>query len=277
MKFKYEYFDEKKADDYFGVAYFVKDAPNAKGDRDKVETDYTKKPLFFFTAADGKSDLRLPSNMRYMFLPNRKHGSRDIIYACGKSGGGKSFLMDAFAVLYHRLFPANKILFFSKNDFKGDVSLTHDIYKPIPIEPFIEELEKTDYAEGHQFKNTLLVMDDIGVLRNDKRQEKVLWQFIDAALENMRKKNVSIYIISHVPTNYRQTALLVREVHHYVVYPKAQQVSSDRMLRNYLGLNARAVSRIVDEPLSRWVDVDCANKLITCDNRISTIDFCGQK
>ena len=104
------------------------------------------------------------------------------------------------------------------------------------MDTFVDALDGTDYAEGHQFKDSLLIMDDIGTMRKEPKKEKQLWLFIDTVLENMHKKNVSIYLITHVPTNYRQTAVLVRELHHYIVYPKAQQVSSDRLLKNYLGL-----------------------------------------
>jgi hypothetical protein len=273
MKFNFEYFTIEKSELYFGVAYFVlKTGPL----RDDVKNDTSKPPVFFYPDPTGKEDVKLPADMRFMFLPNRKPGERDVIYASGQAGAGKSYLMDAFSVIYHRLFPKHRILFFSKNDFHGDISLTHDIYRPINLDKFTEELEHTDFAEGHQFKNSLIVMDDIGAIRKEKNKEKSLWLFIDMVLENMRKKNVSIYIISHVPTNYKQTAVLIREVHHYIVYPMAQQVSSDRMLSKYLGLNSRAINRIVNEHDSRWVDIDCRRKLILTDNRISTIEFCSR-
>ena len=113
--------------------------------------------------------------------------------------------MNVSVEIYHKLLPENKIMFFSNNDYCGDECLNHDIYHPVKMDDFLEAIEHIDSAEGKQSANKLLIMDDIGTLRNAPKKEKVMWLFIDTVLENMRKKNVSIYIITHVPTNFRQT------------------------------------------------------------------------
>ena len=155
----------------------------------------------------------------------------------------------------------------------ADSSLTQELYQKVDMNKFIEAIDElgTEYATGDHFKNKLLVLDDIGALSVDPKKQKIFWNFIDMALENMRKKNTSIYLISHVSTNYKQTRTLIGEIHKYIVYPNCQQVQSDRLLSHYLGLTKKQVRKITSEEKSRWVVIDCRRRLCMSDHEIYTL------
>ena len=272
MKFILEYFDINNTDPkfnaklkYFAIAYEVDDTGK------KVKN---KQPIFLRKARndeDGCEHIQLVPNMRFSPIPST--GERDITQANAQSGAGKSYLMDEYCQYFKILHPNKKIHIFTTNDFKGDVSLTHQLYNPIPLKEFIENLYETDdWTKGDMFKDSLLVFDDFQGGNDDKDFEKKVYHFITMIVENMRKKNVFLYLITHRATNYRLTSSIIPELQRYIVYPQSQQVCSDRILNHYLGLKKIDVRRIVNEEDSRWVMVDCRRKCILTEHSVEVLN-----
>lgn len=272
MKFILEYFDiktmEPKYDDkfrYFAVAYDI------DGCGKKVQN---KQPAFLRKARndeDGHEYIKLQQGMRFAPMPNT--GERDITQANGQSGAGKSYLMDEYCQYFKILHPDKKIHIFTTNDFKADVSLTHELYNPIPLKEFIEKLYETDnWAQGEMFRNSLLVFDDFQGGNDNKEFEKKVYHFITMVVENMRKKNVFLYLITHRASNAKLTSSIIPELQRYIVYPNAQQVNSDRLLNHYLGLKKKDIRRIVNEEHSRWVQIDCRRKCLLTETSVENLN-----
>lgn len=280
MVFIVEEYNDIQKSNYLAIMYNVFKHIDNTG---KTVTELNRNIALMFIRkkhAGDKSDVvshetvKCNNNELLMILPKITRvdeQDRSCIYISGASGNGKSFLVNSISKLYHNFYPQNKLFFLTTNNFLEDRSLTHSIYKPIKMDIFIDTLEEKSEEWSHTpyFKNCLMIYDDIGALKNPK-QEKTLWKYIDMTLENHRKFSTSIIVISHISTNYRQTALITRESSWYCVFPQNLQVKSDRMLHHYLGLNKKQIDRICGSK-SRWVAIGCKEKVIITQDEIYSL------
>lgn len=257
-KFKHE---DEITIDMNNDPYFVRIAFNFDEDRNKV------------------NDLKVNDDHRIMFLPqmNRKgEEERDVLYISASSGSGKSYLVNQFAEVYNiEKENKNKIFFLTSNNHEKDKSLSQDIYNFINVDEFLDyysddENMKTFIKDGSEFDNSLIIFDDIGAI-NDKDKVKTLWHFINIILENKRKNCISICVISHVPTDYKKTSILIRETKKYIVFPKNLQVNSDRFLKTYLGLSKSQITFITDLQNTKWCAVDVGRKLLITQRQIKSL------
>ena len=202
----------------------------------------------------------------------KKSLCREVLYINGASGMGKSWLINSFAKIYHVYYPDNKIFFLTMNDFEADRSLDHKLYTKVDMNEFLEQMDTKgengetgleEFSKSHDIHNCFFIFDDIGVLNNDKKKERTCWNTINMIIENKRKAQISIAVISHISCNYKQTALITREAKNYIFSPSNLQSNSDRMLKHYLGLTQKQLSYIMNEmDNSRWVSVNSQSKTV---------------
>lgn len=277
-----EQYNEKHKYDYFAMKYLVK-VNYDKTNKKNVEQIFEFEPLFIRKSyeweKDGVDEIFCTDDgelqERFMILPTLLRNGvqeRDVLYISASAGSGKSYFLNKFCEIYHMYYPQNTMYFLTCNDFKQDISLNHDLYKPLEMNEFIETIDQNQEEiakNGKIFANSLMVFDDIGVVDHDKKKQKAVYQFVNTALENCRKRKLSLICVSHVPTNYRLTTVLVRETQWYVIFPSNQQCKSDRFLNSYLGLSKKQVNRITDvEDKSRWVAINTKSKIVVTEYKI---------
>jgi hypothetical protein len=73
-----------------------------------------------------------------------------------------------------------------------------------------------------------------------------------------------------VETDQGTYYVVVRECQRYIVYPQTLQVSSDRMLKSYLGLKQKQVD-VITESQAHWCCVECKKRVVIYPKRIVTI------
>ena len=275
----------QESKDYFCTVYKIK--YNDKYKREwEVKKDFseTNPPVFVRTAYDfdDKSkcfkSIELDDEYRILplpYIPLKSEQERSTIYISGASGKGKSYLINEISEMYHALFPNNKLYFFTKNDWKNDRSLNKDLYEFVNVGKFIEHYSNEDMLEKFlltsEFNNSFFIFDDIAALEKiSKEAAHTLQTVIDIILENKRKAQISIAILSHVPTNYKQTALLIREMKQYYLFPGNLQAKSDRILNTYLGLSKKEIGKIVEEDSTdtTWLCVDNERRIIFTQKKI---------
>lgn len=271
-----EKFNENHKFDYFAMQFLVKITYD-KYNKKKYDIVEEAKPFFIRKAnyddEDAVDEIRCEKEKYYeeqfMILPKllmEDEQERDVLYLSASAGSGKSYFVNMFSKIYHMYYPQNDIYFLTLNDFKADKSLDHKLYKQIDMNDFIDSIQHSQEQfakDGKLMANSLIIFDDIGALKDDKKREKTVWSFIDTILENKRKSKIGICCISHVPTNYKLTSVLVRETEWYIVFPSNQQVKSDRFLNTYLGLNKKQIHRITEEEdHSRWIAIATKKKTV---------------
>lgn len=278
--------EEKASKDYFAKIHKIKYKDKYKRENEVVK-DYSFKDTYVRLAYEFDNrekvvdKITLAEDYRFLplpYLPLTTEEDRSCVYISGASGLGKSYLVNEIVTEYKRFYPSNKIYYITKNNASNDRSLSpKDMYKFIDVNKFIdyysynENIEEFLLDTKKKFHNSMFIFDDVASMEKiDKVAGKVLNNIMDIILENKRKAKMSICIISHVPSNYKQTALLIREMHSYICFPKTLQVCSDRILNNYLGLSTKEIERIIhdDSKITNWLMIDNKRRLVLTQREI---------
>jgi hypothetical protein len=247
--------------------YFIRFAKGNEKGYAKLETDDLKRGGYF---------------EEFMFLPELEKHQTDKTFVVGQAGSGKSWLMNDYVKMYKMIHPKNKVLYFTMNDAEKDKSLEHENFKIVPMREFynqlkgISDMDEADAISafknlGETFKDSLLVFDDIGTLKNLKGAEKLFWNFIDQSLENMRKFGVSVYIISHTSRTGNTGTILKEELQRYIIYPQSLQVQNDRIMNSYFGFGKKIMNRILTTK-DRWVSIDTRRKIVITSSEIYSLN-----
>lgn len=202
----------------------------------KVEEDGFSRPFSQLTI-DGK----------FQQIPNPET-EREILYITGASGSGKSTYTANYIRCYKRMFSKNKIYCFSA--LKDDESL--DVVKPKRIT--IDDRLISDPLQCEDFKNSLVVFDDIDVI-SDKKQREAVYNILNQMLETGRHFKVTVIITNHLATAGNDTRRVLNECHSVTYFPfSGSNVGTKRLLENYLGLDKDTIKKIKMKK-SRWATV----------------------
>lgn len=261
-------------DDYVAIKYHIKFKDGYKRESE-TELD-TKKPSKFLRFVNAKDEnhndflthYELSETERFIIFPSfcrKTQKDRAMVYLSGSSGAGKTFVVNQYCELYKKIKKENQIYFLSKNNWRIDESLNHDIYNFVDVDKFIEyyteEENVKEFEQTLEYNNSLFVFDDIGSLSHNSK--KVMWRIINIILEYKRKNLISCVIISHENTMGHDTKKLIPEIKNYLIFPRNLQVKSNRLLTNYLGLSKQDIQEITDSyDTTLWVSIDTQRRLV---------------
>lgn len=276
-----EFYNDDNRKDYFAIRGLYNVWTDQKGSHEKLIDGVAS--TFIRLAKKDEEDSQLDLETydterddvieKFMFLPPMQPKNRHCLYCQGQSGKGKSYLLDDYVGLFKIINPRNDVLYFTLNNAEIDVSLTKKNYKIIPMQAFLLSLGDINAnldaikSLGYQFANKLLVFDDVGNLKNDRKVMKIFWNFIDQAIENFRKHNVSIYIIAHSSRTGTHGTVMKEEMTHYVITGNALQTQNDRILSAYFGFTDKEASTLL-EGNDRWVCIDTGKKVAIFPKKI---------
>ena len=171
----------------------------------------------------------------------------DRIMISGASGSGKSTFIRLYADQYHKLFPNNKVLLFSR--LSEDKALDSANYiKRIKVD---ENFLKLQY-EPKDFKDSLNIFDDIDTFDNKYVCEAVK-KLRDDLLETGRHNNAYVIGVSHQLLNYKSTKILLNESNKVVFFPASGGLYQViRMMKNYFGLMPDQIN-MIKKINSHWI------------------------
>lgn len=175
---------------------------------------------------------------------------REILYITGPSGSGKSTYSSNYIQQWKKL-KKNKdnevYLFSALND---DTSI--DKINPIRIN--VGDNLLTDPLSCEDFKDSLVIFDDIDVI-SDKKHREAVYSILNAILETGRHFNVSCVITNHLPTSGKDTRRVLNECHTITYFPHSGSGRGLKYLLNeYLGLDKRTQAKI-KKSKSRWATI----------------------
>lgn len=195
-----------------------------------------------------------------------KDEERKVIYISGMSGCGKSTFVSMMIDNYKRIFPDNRILFFSnkptdpeidKHDFVIRIELNEDIYN----DPFTLD----------DLRNSLVVFDDTEYIK-DKEINTELDRLRDLILQQGRSYHISFCYISHQLNNYRQSRIILNETHLCVLFPQMTTTYSLKyLLEKYFGFTKHDVAKLKTLP-SRWVAINKMPPAVIHDKGVYMIE-----
>lgn len=180
------------------------------------------------------------------FLP---YPSSREFYISGTSGCGKTYLSCQIIKEYLR---DNK-----KNDMYVLSGINEDKVvddlKPKRIK--LDERMHTDPLEVDDFKDSIVLFDDIKTISNNKIAKSVA-KLRDNILEKGRHTNTTIIATTHLLLDYQDTRLLLVESSNIIFFPKGGGLSKiDTFLEKYVGVKSEMRNRILSTKNSRWVMV----------------------
>jgi len=192
------------------------------------------------------NQLKLDSG-KFQHIPDPDK-EREIIYITGPSGSGKS----TYAANYIKQFKKNKkdleIYLFSA--VPDDESI--DAVNPKRVA--IDERLITEPLSAADFKDCLVIFDDIDVISDDK-QRAAVYRLLNQILETGRHYNTSCIITNHLPTNGKDTRRILNECHSITYFPHSGAGRGMKyLLTEYLGLDRKLIKKIKNSK-SRWATV----------------------
>jgi Tfp pilus assembly ATPase PilU len=201
------------------------------------EKDEYTKPFTSLTLTDGK----------FQQVPDPET-ERQILYITGASGSGKSTYTANYIKNYQKMFPERPIYCFSA--LKDDESL--DVVKPQRI--IIDDSIWKDPIDVAEFKNSLVVLDDIDVI-SDKKQRDAVYNIMNQILEVGRHFKITCIITNHLPTSGKDTRRVINECHSITYFPHSGTARGIKYLMiEYLGLDKRQLKKIKGLK-SRWATI----------------------
>ena len=209
--------------------------------------------------------IELPIGSEFEFLPLMKEDIKDgnmrqSVFISGMPNSGKSYFCKQYLLLYHEIYPKNKIFFISQQDLSKDDSLKEvkEFMEQIKLEDLMSDTEPITW-ESFIDKPCLVMFDDYDGLQKKSAKRGVLSNFhvvvnlIHNILANARKYSTSCLITSH-ELNARDgsTTALLKNVDYFVIFTRGiMKYTLEYFCINYLGLDRQLLEEMRKSP-SRW-------------------------
>ncbi len=232
--------------------------PKAKSggilDLSKMDLNETRRLIteMFMESKKGgnvQHEVKIEDEGKIVPLPSRDY--RQIIYVSAPSGAGKSTYCASYAKEYHRLFPKNEILVFSRLPSDKVIDAIPKV-KRIEIN---EEMLNEPIDPNTEMKNCLVIFDDIDTIR-DEALRKEVQRLRSDIMEIGRHESTYCASTSHMLLNYKESRVLINESHQVTIFTDFTSAHHmDRYLKEYAGLSPQNIEMVKNLP-SRWVTVN---------------------
>jgi len=171
------------------------------------------------------------------------------IYVPAPSGSGKSTFIGEYLKYLKEMKNGKKRKIYIFSRVEEDEPL--DKYKPIRI-PLEEDYFKNNPLQIEDFKNSILIFDDIDTIMN-KSVVKYVRNFRDDVLETGRHYDITILSTSHIIANFLATRTLINESNAIVLFPRGSSFAAvANFLERYLGFTKNQI-RYVENLPTRWI------------------------
>jgi len=201
------------------------------GEEEAVK-NYTQIPL-----KDGK----------FQQVPNPKT-EREILYITGPSGSGKSTYTLNYCKQFKKTHKKSDIFLFSA--LKEDETLDKIKTKRM----IIDDSLVSNPIDAEEFKNALVIFDDVDVISNKDHREAV-YKILNQILEVGRHHKTSCIVTNHLPTGGKDTRRIINESHSVTYFPQSGSAGQmKRLLQDYLGLD-NATLKSIRKMNTRWATV----------------------
>jgi len=188
--------------------------------------------------------IRLPEESKFQIIPDSTK-ERDILYITGASGSGKTTFTAGYIKEYKKTYKKNEIYVFSA--LKEDETLDKLGIQRVKVGNNLIE----DPLTIDDFKNSLVIFDDIDVI-SDKKVREAVYKILNSILETGRHTKTSCINTNHLPTAKNETRRILNEAHAIVYFPHSGSVRGiNYLLTDYVGLTKEDI-QVIKGMKSRW-------------------------
>lgn len=177
-------------------------------------------------------------------IPNINRQSNNV-YAAGPNGAGKSTSIANWAEQYQKLFPKNKIHVF-KRDTEDDLAFDNLKFIDEDLEDMIDDPYELD-----ELSNSLLIFDDTSRIRN-KEVNSAVKELMYDALENGRKKKISVCVSNHLVADKNNTKTQLYECDTLIVFPGSSNAQIRYVCGTYVGMSKKQINKLF-KLRTRWI------------------------
>lgn len=247
-----------------------------KQKRNSIPIAYDKKKdaIVFYNEVED-NDITLKASLKDgEFTPI--HTKDFVEYVCARRGAGKSYYVnDLIKNMNKTIDEKLRFIFISRLSNDESIVLPKNALRLTPKEVIPPDYEEEDEEEEGDnscladFKNSIMIFDDIFDSKLTDKMRKKLHAFIIDILENSRHFNIQVIMTSHMISNYRKTREMLNELSNIVVFPQfsnAHQI--EWTLKEYFGIGKKLMKKLMTTN-SRWVNISSIKpKVIITQNEI---------
>jgi hypothetical protein len=182
-------------------------------------------------------------NLRYFPLLPVKDNQRNATYISAMSGSGKSFLCAALIEQFIEDKRFQDLPIYLITTAKDP----DPAFENLPIKKM--DIYSPDFMllTNESFRDSICIFDDWESCQ-DRDIEKHIHTLVNVILQNNRKLNTHIFILSHLITNFSKTRLILLEVNNVCLFPNSDRNSIQKYLKNYIGLSKDKIAELINTP-----------------------------
>lgn len=224
-----------------------------------------------------------------------KGNENDIVYITGGSGSGKTYVTRTFTCNYHRMFPKNRIYYFTMSDESKipdgekvfmakmpDSNIRYHEWLGIKRHYVDERLTHIDFDLENDFSNSLVIFDDFLYFQTaDKKETELIMNYLVGMLKKIlnlgRKIRVSCIITSHLVYEQKHPDLyknIFSETTKFIwCQRKVHKAQVSYALKHYLGCDGVDLRRaLLFDPNSHYICYSLYPRSLQSENRLELLD-----
>ena len=157
-------------------------------------------------------------------IPYMLKGQRTAVYVVGASGSGKStFIANMLATM-----PKKKKRYL----FSVQEAMDPAFPKSVKKVKYAKELATFLTLSPEELKDSICIFDDHDT-STDKDVNKAAAALLHSLLENGRKLNIDLFVVSHNPRDFNRTRTMILECDTFVLFPQTNRTAVTKFLREY--------------------------------------------
>lgn len=184
------------------------------------------------------TELTISDDHKIIQIPNLNK-ERDVIYVAGMSGSGKSYYIKEYVLQYIKQYPKRPIFLFS---YLSEDETLDKVKKIQRVDINNADFMNTKVSSS-DFKNSLVIFDDIDCIANKKLKEKVM-NLLQQLLQIARHDFTTVAFACHEIRNGHETKSVLNECHSITMFPATMGTKKLRdFLEDFFGMDKTEIER----------------------------------
>jgi Cdc6-like AAA superfamily ATPase len=177
---------------------------------------------------------------------------RSIYYCVGGSGSGKTTYIKKLLKSYKKNNSKGVVVIISAVD-DGDFDEFKNIIKLSPKKLSEDQtFDPNIFINDEVLKNSFFILDDVDTLIPKERA--YVWAICNSILQIGRHNSINLALVSHQPSNYSQTRIVLNEAHYITVFRRNLDGKYKSFLEKYFNIDKNYFKKLLSMK-TRWITI----------------------